>query len=311
MNGSTSNQSWRLAFLLALPLLLIGLLLAALPGTASAQDEPPFSADVVTATTTFNLNIRSMPSVDAESLAILPAGTTVGFTGLIDESGDWVQVDAVDGPTGWVWAAFLSNVPDGLTVWSADEAADNEEEQAADEPPFGENVVTATTSANLRIRSGPSLDAESLAVLPVGTIVGFTGLTDESGDWVQVDAAGGPVGWVWAAFLSNVPDDLEEWSVDEAADAGEEEGADEPPFSADVVTATTNFNLHIRNRPNRNAQSLAILPAGTVVGFTGLTDESGNWVQVDAANGPVGWVWAAFLSNVPDGLNVWTTGRGG
>jgi uncharacterized protein YraI len=303
MNTLTIRRSKRLALWLALPLLLVGMLLVAPAGIASAQDEP-FGEDVVTATTTANLHIRSEPSLDAESLAILPSGTLVGFTGLTDESGDWVQVDAADGPIGWVWAAFLSNVPDGLTIWSADEAA-NGEEVADVEPPFGEDVVTATTTANLRIRSEPSLDAETLTILPAGTVVGFTGLTDESGDWVQVDAADGPIGWVWGAFLSDVPDGLTVWSADEAAD--EEEVADvAPPFGEDVVTATTTFNLHIRIGPSVDAESLAILPAGTVVGFTGLTDESGDWVQVDAADGPTGWVWAAFLSDVPDGLTVWT-----
>jgi uncharacterized protein YgiM (DUF1202 family) len=282
------------------------MVLAAPAGIVTAQSDSPFGEDVVTATTSFNLHIRSEPSPDAESLAILPAGTVVGFTGLTDESGDWVQVDAADGPTGWVWAEFLSNVPDGLTVWSADETT-GEEEVAAEEP-FSEDVVTATTTANLHIRSEPSPDAESLAILPTGTVVGFTGLTDESSDWVQVDAADGPTGWVWAEFLSDVPDGLTIWSADEAAE--EEEVAVEPPFGEDVVTATTAVNLHIRSEPNRDAESLAILPAGTVVGFTGLTDESGEWVQVDAADGPTGWVWAEFLSDVPDGLTVWTAEGG-
>ena len=319
MNSSTVNRGRWPALWMALALLLAGLLLA---GSVAAQTEPPFGADVVTATTTANLNIRSAPSRDAESLAILPAGTMVGFTGLMDVSGEWVQVDAAEGPTGWVWADFLSNVPDSLTVWSADETTGNESDEDDDEeiaamPPFGADVVTATTTANLNIRNMPSLDAESLAILPFGTVVGFTGLTNESGDWVQVDAADGPTGWVWAPFLSDVPGDLTVWSADETAGDGEsgddesadEEAAAEPPFGADVVTATTVYNINIRNRPNRNAESLAILPAGTVVGFTGLIDDSGNWVQVDAADGPVGWVWAAFLSSVPDGLNVWAGNR--
>ena len=126
MNASTMNRSGRLALLVALLLLLIGILLAAPAGITMAQNEPPFGEDVVTATTTANLRIRSAPSVDAEMLAILPAGTVVGFTGLTDESGNWVQVDAADGPIGWVSAAFLSDVPDGLTVWSEDGTADEE-----------------------------------------------------------------------------------------------------------------------------------------------------------------------------------------
>ncbi len=139
----------------------------------------------------------------------------VGFTGLTDASGDWVQVDAADGPVGWVWGAFLSNVPDDLTLWSTDmPAAAEEEEVLADvEPPFGEDVVTATTTANLRMRSAPNTESEVLTILPFGTTVGFTGLTDETGEWVQVDAADGPVGWVWGAFLSSVPDNLTAWTA--------------------------------------------------------------------------------------------------
>jgi hypothetical protein len=110
-------------------------------------------------------------------------------------------------------------VPD-LTALSADETAaeaveSDEAEVTEEESPFSEDVVTATTTANLRIRSEPSLDAETLATLPFGTIVGFTGFTDESGDWVLVDAADGPTGWVWAEFLSNVPEGLTAWTGDD------------------------------------------------------------------------------------------------
>ena len=133
MNALTIPRMGRPAFLLVLLLLLAGVLFATPAGIALAQDEPPFGEDVVTATTTANLNIRNAPSLDGEILTTLPAGTLVGFTGLTDESGDWVQVDAANGPTGWVAAAFLSNVPDNLTVWTADDAAD--EEDVADEAP--------------------------------------------------------------------------------------------------------------------------------------------------------------------------------
>ncbi|MCO5179203.1 MAG: SH3 domain-containing protein [Candidatus Promineofilum sp.] len=303
---SPTTQRGRPALLLALALLLVGLVIAAPAGIALAQDEPPFSEDVVTATTSANLRIRSMPGLDGDILTVLPSGTVVGFTGLTDQTGDWVQVDAVDGPVGWVWAAYLSNVPDNLTVWSAEGMA-GDEEVAETEPSFGEDVVTATTTNNLRIRSAPGLDGEMLTILPFGTVVGFTGLTDETGDWVQVDAAGGPVGWVWGAYLSNVPDDLTMWSADDTAGGQEDTaGVVEPPFGEDVVTATTTANLRLRSAPGLDGELLTVLPFGTVVGFTGLTDETGQWVQVDAAGGPVGWVWAAFLSNVPDDLTAWS-----
>ncbi|MFO7662119.1 MAG: SH3 domain-containing protein, partial [Chloroflexota bacterium] len=112
--------------------------------------------------------------------------------------------------------AYLSNVPDNLTLWSPVGAVAPEAPEAAtdEEPPFSEDVVNATTTANLRIRNAPSTDGEVLTILPFGTVVGFTGLTDTTGDWVQVDAVDGPIGWVWAEFLSNVPDNLTVWTGD-------------------------------------------------------------------------------------------------
>ena len=196
-----------------LPLLLAALLLASLGGIALAQDEAPFSEDVVTATATANLRLRNAPGLEGDVLTILPYGTVVGFTGLTDETGTWVQVDAADGPVGWVWAAYLSNVPTSLTDWTV-EATDMASAPTGDEePPFSEDVVTATTTANLRLRNAPGLEGDVLTILPYGTVVGFTGLTDETGTWVQVDAADGPVGWVWAAYLSNVPTSLTDWTV--------------------------------------------------------------------------------------------------
>jgi uncharacterized protein YgiM (DUF1202 family) len=303
MNTLTTYRG-RLPLLVALSLLLIGLLALAPVGIAAAQGEPGFAEDVVTATTTANLNIRNAPGLDGELLDTLPFGTLVGFTGLTDETGNWVQVSTVEGLVGWVSTAYLSNVPDGLAVWP-EEGTLVPEEPAAPEPTFGDDVVTATTTANLNIRNAPGLDGEILDNLPFGTVVGFTGLTDVSGEWVQVDAIDGPVGWVWGGYLSNVPDDLTMRSADGAP---EEPAAEEPTFGDDVVTATTTANLNIRNAPGLDGEILDNLPFGTVVGFTGLTDVSGEWVQVDTIGGPVGWVWAAFLSNVPDDLSVWTPG---
>jgi uncharacterized protein YraI len=289
-----------------LPLVVAAVLIASPAGIAAAQGESPFGEDVVTATTTVNLRIRSGPSVDAEILAVLPAGTIVGFTGFIDESGDWVQVEAAGGPTGWVWASWLSNVPEDLQVWSGEEAV--AETPAEPAPAFGEGVVTATTTANLNIRSGPGVSFERLATLPFGTVVGFTGFTDATGEWVQVETADGIAGWVAAAYLSAVPDGLQLPPEDQPAEeeTSEEEPAEvESPFGADVVTATTTVNLNLRSEPSLEAEILTVLQAGSLVGFTGFMDETGDWVQVDAADGPTGWVWASWLSNVPEDLNVW------
>jgi uncharacterized protein YraI len=303
------RHGFRLVSLIVLSLFLSGFLFVFTPTSALAQEDSPFGPDVVTATTTFNLHLREGPGTEHPILATLPQGTVVGFTGFTDDTGDWVQVESADGHVGWVAAQFLSNVPDGLQDHNADLPAAEPAAEAPEESPFGADVVTATTTVNLRLREGPGAEHPILEVLPLGTIVGFTGLTDETGDWVQVDSADRPVGWVAAQFLSNVPGGLQVPSADApAAEPVAEPAAEAPeesPFGADVVTSTTTFNLYLREGPGTEHPILTTLPQGTVVGFTGLTDETGDWVQVDSGDGQVGWVAAQFLSNVPSDLQVW------
>ena len=379
-----------------LTVLLVGALFAFSLNVGAAHAQEGEVAE-----TTARLNFREGPGLDATLIRTLPVGAEVTFTGFRDETGDWVQVRAADGATGWVFAQFLSNVPEGLELAAELEA----EETPSDEEAFPGTVVTANTTANLNLRTGPGLSFEIIETLPQGTQVGFTGFMDADGNWVQVDPIGAPVGWVSAQFLSNVPTELNVlpgevgdltpsisveaqligdddsvtvarvvavqpgWVVihrddggapgavigHAAVDAGvsnnvvvpvdagqatstlhamlhvddgeagvyEFPGADVPvtangdvvvrpfeiqpaeaDFPADVVTATTVANLNLRTGPGLGFDVVQTLPFGTVVGFTGFTDASGQWVQVDPAVGPVGWVHADFLSNVPAGLQV-------
>ncbi|MDT8305876.1 MAG: SH3 domain-containing protein [Anaerolineae bacterium] len=302
------RKRWlRLFTFLLLPLLAGALLLGSAASVAAQTDDDVFSEDVVTATTTVNLNLRAEPGLAGQILATLPAGTVVGFTGFMDGTGDWVQVDSEGNPVGWVAARFLSNVPAELQVRPADVEDEGAAEETEDVPEdvFSEDVVTATTTVNLNLRDAPGLAAVILDTLPAGSVVGFTGFTDATGAWVQVDAEGYPVGWVAGRFLSSVPAQLQPVDAEAEETAEEPEDVPEDIFSEDVVTATTTVNLNLRDAPGLDAVILDTLPAGSVVGFTGFTDTTGDWVQVDAEGYPVGWVAARFLSDVPAGLTAW------
>lgn len=309
------NSNWiHLSVTIALGLLGALMLVIPMRAAFAAQDgtdgETEFSADVVTATTTVNLNIRRGPGTEFEILATLPEGSVVGFTGFTDATGDWVQVDAADGPLGWVAPRYLSNVPEGLQIRPADvpeeevvatPAPMEEEESAAT---FSPDVVTATALFNLNVRSGPGTEYALLDTIPAGSVVGFTGFMDGTGEWVQVDAAIGPLGWVAARYLSNIPEGLQIRPADQPEETPTPEAQEGVTFSPDVVTATTTVNLNIRSGPGTQYEILDTLPQGSVVGFTGFTDSTGDWVQVDAATGPLGWVAGQYLSDVPSGLQV-------
>jgi uncharacterized protein YgiM (DUF1202 family) len=217
MTRQHESASVRLLMVLLVTLLAGALLFANVGSLAAQTDDGVFSEDVVTATTIVNLNLRDAAGLSGQLLATLPAGTVVGFTGFMDSSGDWVQVDSEGNPVGWVAARFLSNVPDELQVAPADmdDTAEDADTAAEDVPEdvFSEDVVTATTIANLNLRDAPGLDGMILNTLPAGSVIGFTGFTDSTGNWVQVDAEGYPVGWVAASFLDSVPAGLNVWEA--------------------------------------------------------------------------------------------------
>lgn len=295
-------------------LFLMAVLFGMAASHVSAQegDDSSFAENVVTTTVAVHANLRVAPGLDAEVLQVLTPGTVVGFTGFMDGSGDWVQVDPVDAPLGWMHRTVLTSVPEGLQVRPQDEPDETafEQEEADD---FAENVVTGETLFRVYLRSSPEQQFNIIETLDVGTVVGFTGFTDAGGNWVQVDPVGAPVGWVWGEFVSNVPADLQVRPADLPQDAEEEadgeaaadDEAEDAEFASNVVTTTVTANANLREAPGLDAEIIQVVPAGTVVGFTGFTDENRAWVQVDpVGDAPVGWIHATLLGFVPEGLQV-------
>ena len=317
-NWNVQNKGLRLFVAAIAAILLLFALSPVLAGNVAAQ-EP------ATATTDNRLNLREGPGLEYEIIEVLDTGEEVTFTGRVDLSGDWLEVETDEGTVGWVAGRFLSRTPDPdtLELWviadssdddvddDSDEAEDSDDDIGALEGDFSSAVVTAETLFNLNIRNAPNLSATILDTLPAGTTVGFTGFTDATGEWVQIDAIGYPVGWVAAAFLSNVPNGLqvapafassaEAEDVDDDASSEDEDVEDD---SSSELVATTLANLNLREAPSLEADILDTLPAGTEVIFTGLIDESGQWVQVEV-DGLTGWVASVFLSDVPVDLEIW------
>lgn len=422
-----SRKLWRRLLPVTAAMLLFGLLLygamsaLAQDGDAEGQ-ESPFATNVVTTTTTANVNLRQQPGLTSEIIQVVPAGTVVGFTGFMDGTGEWAQVDPVGAPVGWMHISLLASVPDDLQVRPADQPEDetDQPEDEADQPENGEeadfsgDVVTGQTQANVYLRSSPSQSFNIIETLSAGTVVGYTGFTDGSGNWVQVDPVGAPVGWVWGEYLTNVPQDLQVRPADAPAEQSSEEGptpavtvrdqaldggssvaiaevvaaeagwmvihasadgapgpvighaavaggtndnvtvdidtdavtntlfamlhvdggemgvyefpgADGPvrvdgdvvvrpftltdfeqesPFPDTVVTTTTTVDGNLRAGPGLDMAIIQVVPQGTIVGFTGFTDATGRWVQVDPVGAPVGWMHVSLLASVPDGLQV-------
>ncbi|MGQ9909238.1 MAG: SH3 domain-containing protein [Candidatus Flexifilum sp.] len=114
------------------------------------------------------INVRARPSISAEVIGQLDAGTTVRITGRSSLNNDWLLIaadedDADDPLTGWVayFTVRVSGSLDDLPILGTDFA--------------GRVIVPAEQIAealfNVRLRAAPSTDAATLLIVPFGAAV--------------------------------------------------------------------------------------------------------------------------------------------
>ena len=129
------------------------------------------SCDPCPAYTTANLNLRAAPSLSAPIYLVIPNGAEVGRATSGDTNG-FAQV-TYNGVTGWASTAYLRWPDAGMS--------------------------TATTTANLNLRVGPSLTAPVILVIPVNSTVQLTG--QGSGNYAYV-IYNGTAGYAASAYLN-------------------------------------------------------------------------------------------------------------
>ncbi len=180
----------------------------------------PASAQVgVVAAVEIDLTLRVGPGTEWRQLGIMPAGTNVRLDGR-DSSGLWVRGITQNGEVGWMAARYLGigedavfalpviereapisveAPPPGAVPASAPSAPAQEE--AAPAPAPIEGGLTATATANVNMRAGPSTEYNRVGGLASGETLNIDG-RDPFVNWVRGVNAEGVVGWVSANFIS-------------------------------------------------------------------------------------------------------------
>ncbi len=181
------------------------------------------------------LNLRSGPSTADDILTVMPAGALVVLTG--KQSNGFLSV-IYGTQDGWAYEAYLDtgNAAPGQT---------------------GSTLTVARTADWLNLRSGPSLEASVLAVMPPNAQVTLTG--DERNGFAGV-VYRGTQGWAYASFL--------------------------------LRSARVREDLNFRAGPSTSDDILAVMPAGAVVTLAG--EEENGFARV-IYRGQSGWAFAAYL----------------
>jgi len=200
---------------------------------------------------TAGARMRSGPGTGYTVIASLAKGTEVRYLadGGTANGYRWYKVRVLaTGKEGFV-AAILLSAPSGGT--GADPVI----------------VGSATTTASVNLRSGPSTSNSVLRLVPKGAAV-------QSSNTVQ------------NGFRYVIHNGLAGWIADQFLSAGGSQPGPVPTYQ------TTTANLNLRAEPSSTAKVLLVIPAGAQVRPNGAM--SNGFAQVNY-NGTVGWAAAAYL----------------
>lgn len=207
------------------------------------------AADAATATT--GVNIRSGPGTSYSIVGGLARGQSITAVGKPHHG--WVKV-RFNGGTAYVSAQYLDL--SGSTVNSSS-------------PVMIYTQGTKIASANLNVRSGPSLGSKIIGYISDGQAVSLTGKQDRG--FAEV-LYGGQRAWVSAQYLISSVSGL--------------------PNSAGTRVATA--DLLIRTTDDANFKIITTVPRGSTLKITGAT--SNGYAQVLYGDA-IRWVTAKYLSS--------------
>jgi uncharacterized protein YkwD/uncharacterized protein YraI len=202
-----------------------------------------------------DVNLRSGPDRQSSVLDVLDDGTEVAVTG--EQQDGYLPVE-VGGLSGWVAAEWL----------------DVEEMEAPEQP------AAASVTETVNLRSGPSRDAEVASIIPGGSPISLSGR--EQDGYLEATWEG-TTGWIDAAYVSGAEALME--SAETIAQSGQV--AESP-----AGTATTTDDVNVRSGPDRTAEVIEVLTAGTAVGLNGERVNGFVGVIIDGGRG---WIDAAYL----------------
>lgn len=159
---------------------------------------PGLMADDVSATAYRRVNVRSLPTVNSEVVTILERGAVVPVLARSNESSDWLKVET-ETDTGWV-AYYVVTITGDLT--SVPVVSEEPRPVRATATAITENGLAIITRYNVNLRAGPTLNSETVLVIPFDTEL-TANARDVNDQWLRVEYDG-ETGWLLAVLVTLV-----------------------------------------------------------------------------------------------------------
>ncbi len=218
-------------------------------------------AEVAEAFTTAAVHLRADAGTDKESLGVISKGTSISVTDMSRD--EWYAVELSDGRSGYMYSEFIG---------------------------FSEEMAAKTTEyVNLRV--GPDTTYKSIAVIPQGTDVTVTNMSNAS--WYGVRLASGTTGYVFSRYLSLGTKAPETSEKPESTDTPESTPVPDTSVAGDGTTAMTTAAVNLRSGPSTSDISKRVVANGTKVTITEKTNA--EWYAVTLSNGETGYIFSKYL----------------
>ncbi|MCD7765724.1 MAG: SH3 domain-containing protein [Lachnospiraceae bacterium] len=188
-----------------------------------------------------NVNIRELPSTDAERIGSLILGDAVTVTG---ETSGWFRV-SVGSTVGYVSKAYLVSTQPETDSDSSDDSSETASAELATAVSYGTSYTYYTT-ASVNVRSQPSTDSTVAGSASSGSAVTVIGETD---NWYIV-SINGTTGYISKAYVSSVQtssssDDSSSSTNSSTASGSTDSTASTSGVVSGTITAVTSDTLLI------------------------------------------------------------------
>lgn len=239
------------------------------------------------------LNVRSGPSTSFAIVDKIAPGTSYL---LLASEGEWSKIQLSDTRVGWVSTQYTKTVesleqqqpdqihtPPATNTGNTDNSNSNSSNTNVD--PGNETTKVIVNTEILNLRKSPSLDAEIVKKLSIGTEALKLQSNDE---WSEVQLDDGTKGWVFRTYVKEVKGVYEEKSPQPPSVTSP------TPVPADAKVKIITNGTNLRKGPSTSEAVVQTAKAGELYPITNV---EGEWFQIrldkDQTAYVAGWVVAA------------------
>ena len=246
--------------------------------TPSLKDKLPPARGTQVIVQTPILNVRGGPGVEYPRLKQVRLDETLP---VYQQQDGWLLIRLADGSTGWVSDNYVTSPPEPEAGRDQNDIDESEQDMLE----AGNNILplrVTVTASSLRMRQGPGLQHQIVAVIPKNTILL---VRDEQEQWLKVGLPDGREGWVAG------------WHTQPLNSGNEENTESQSPRLATVNTSV----LRVRSGPGLDFSQVDRVFSGN---HLLVLDEEKGWNYVQLPNNSYGWVSGDYTSD-----NNLNTGR--